>query len=136
MAELLSQAELTQFRNLVRDLAMPGTAMILRGTLIPNGLGGYAEAWGTVAVNGTVQVACRYGVTSAAEREQAGGIQALVQWSLVFPAQWDIRQADRVYIYGEHRILAVDQVTAPKTWEIQRRVQASEDMNVPLPATD
>lgn len=127
MPELLSPAELNDFRKTIRDLAMPGTAHVLRGTSVPNGIGGYRQTLGTVSVGGTMFMPVRATISSPREREQMGQAIEAATWTITFPAEWDVRVTDRVYLFGMDRMMAVQGVMAPKTWELQRRVIATEE---------
>jgi hypothetical protein len=127
MPDILSLAELADIRRTVRDLTMPGTAILLRGTVTPNGIGGHTQTWGTVTVGGTAFIPCRYQPSSATEQAIASRVTAATSWTVVLPALWDVRITDRLYIEGDGRLMAVQGVLAPRTWEMQRRVICTEE---------
>lgn len=126
MPDILSPAELNELRGLVRDLAMPGTAMVLRGTTASNGAGGYTSTFGTASFGGTTFIPCRFRPSSNNERMQAGVVTGITSWTVILPAEWPITQADRVVLLPMHIVLAVQGVLAPQSWELQRRLVCSE----------
>ena len=126
MPDILSAAELNDLRKTVRDLALPGTALLLRPTTTPDGIGGVTTQWGTVSLGGTTLIPCRFRPTGPGERPIAGRVWGVSGWEVVLPAEWDVRQSDRIYLYGADRTLAVQGVQAPTTWELQRRVLCTE----------
>lgn len=127
MPDILSRAELDDFRRTVRDLVLPGTAIILRPTRTPNGIGGHTDTWGTASYGGTTLVPCRFHPTQDTERTVASRVTEAASWTVVLPAEWDVRITDRIVILGANRTLAVQGVMAPRSWEIQRRVLCTEE---------
>lgn len=124
MPDILPPATLSILRGIVRDLAMPGTAHVLRGTVTPDGIGGWTNTYGTVSISGTVSMPCRYRPSSAQERERSGKLVAEMSWTVVFPAEWAIAVADRIVIDG--RTFMVEGMLAPKTWEMERHILCTE----------
>jgi hypothetical protein len=126
MPNILSPAELDGLRALVRDLAMPGTALLLQGTSIPNGMGGFTQSFATASFGGTTEIPCRYRPSSDSERSQSGLITGVTSWTVVIPAEWPVTLADKIALLPMHKILAVQGVMAPQSWELQRRLICTE----------
>lgn len=122
MPGILSEAELDSFRALARDLAMPDEALILRGTVTPNGFGGHSRTYGTFDFGGTIYHPCRFTKSSPQEKAIAGLTLEESSWTVVFPAGWDVDSGDRIHLISATMTVEVQGVLGPKTWEIQRRV--------------
>jgi hypothetical protein len=127
MPNILSDAEMDSLRGLVRDLTMPGTAMLLSGTSTPNGMGGFSQSYGTASYGGTTEIPCRYRISSDAERLQAGVLTGVSSWTVTIPAEWPVSLADKIVLLPMNRVLSVQGVIAPNSWELQRRLTCTEN---------
>ena len=126
MPSILSTAELQSFRALVRDLALPDEALILRATATPDNFGGQTQTWGTVDVGGTIFQPCRITKSAPTLRPLAGRLVEVSSWNVTFPAEWDIRIGDRISYTGGTVTLQVTGIGAPETWEMERRVTCTD----------
>ncbi len=116
---MLSAEELAVIRGDVLEL-QPDTAQIQRRTLTPDGAGGHAESWNTVAT-----VACRIAPSGLSPQEQviAERLTATSIWTITLPALTDVRPADRLLVGA--RTFEVVGVLA-RSEEIARRVVCVE----------
>jgi SPP1 family predicted phage head-tail adaptor len=94
---MLTAAELTELRA-VQALALPGTAIVERQTLVADGMGGQAETWSPV---GTV-AARLYPMSMLGRAEPAigGQVQSITRWDLTLPHGTDVTAADRIRYGG------------------------------------
>ncbi len=92
---MLTAAELAAMRSIQNDF-MPGTAVIQRATLTPDGTGGYSESWQAV---GTVRVRL-YPQNSRAMAETVAGAQVLsvTRWFVTMPTGTEVSASDRLLI--------------------------------------
>jgi head-tail adaptor len=110
---LLGAADLTWMRE-VQALALPGTAVILRGTVAADGMGGGSVAW---AAAGTVS-ARLYSQNSRAVAESAqNGAQVIsvTRWYVTLPVGTDVTAADRLSVAG--RLFDVTEVNNDQDWK-------------------
>lgn len=94
---MLTAAELAGMRK-AQEQFMPGTAVIERAVLAPDGMGGYVEGWLAV---GTVP-ARLYPQDRRAVAESVGGAQVLsvTRWFVTMPFATDVHASDRLHISG------------------------------------
>lgn len=116
---MLSAEELAVIRGDVLEL-QPDTAQVQRRTLTPDGAGGHAESWNTVAT-----VACRVAPSGWSPQEQviAERLTATSIWTITLPALTDVQPADRLLVGA--RTFEVVGVLA-RSEEIARRVVCVE----------
>ena len=99
---------------------LPGTAIVQRVTLVSDGMGGYTP---TPTNIGTA--ICRVTPAGAgAEKLVAEKLTSLNNWVVTLPATTDVTTKDKLVIGA--RTLEVQAVLAPRSWEVTRRVIASE----------
>lgn len=101
---MLSAADLAYMQE-TQEQAMPGTVVIERYTLTPDGMGGQEEAWGAVGtVIGRIYPAPRRGMT-----EMVGGAQVLSEttWFGTLPVGTEVYAQDRLVYSG-------------RSWEVLR----------------
>lgn len=113
MTTLLGAADLSWMQDLQLQ-AMPGTAIIQRGTVTADGMGGGSVAWPAV---GTV-VARLYSQNSRAVAEQAGeGAQVIseTRWYVTMPVGTQVTAKDRLKING--RLFHVTEVNNTQDWK-------------------
>jgi hypothetical protein len=93
---MLTAADLAYMQD-TQEQAMPGTVVIERYTLTPDGMGGQVEAWGAV---GTV-IGRIYPMVRRGQAETVGGAQVLsqTQWFGTFPVSTELYAQDRL-LYG------------------------------------
>lgn len=93
------------FMQDTQEEAMPGTVVIERVTLAPDGMGGQTEAWAGV---GTV-IGRIYPMTRRGGAEMVGGaqVQSMTQWYGTLPTGTIVYAQDRLF-YGD------------STWEVLR----------------
>jgi len=78
----------------VQNEFMPGTAVIQRATLTPDGAGGYAESWAAV---GTVRARLYpQNVRTMSEAFGAAQVIAETRWFLTLPTGTEVVASDRV----------------------------------------
>lgn len=101
---LLSADDLAYMRA-TQEQALPGTVVIERYTLTPNGMGGHIEAWAAV---GTA-IGRIYPRTTRGRGEIVLGaqVQSETEWYATFPVGTDVRETDRL-LYDS------------RTWEVVR----------------
>lgn len=112
MTTLLGAADLSWMQDLQLQ-AMPGTAIIQRGTVTADGMGGGSVAWPAV---GTV-VARLYSQNSRAVAEQASeGAQVIseTRWYVTMPAGTQVTAEDRLAIGG--RLFHITEVNNTQDW--------------------
>lgn len=122
MADAPSAAELERIQHDFEPL-LPDRATIRRATVVED-WGGETETFTDVALN----VPCSIeplGVGS--ESVIAGQLAAVQTVAITFPAGTDIRTEDDVVVTSKgNRLFHVGAVLYPETWEVARRVVASE----------
>lgn len=111
---MLTAAELESMRDTATD-ALPGTALIQRGTIVSNLGGGGSAGWQTV---GTVP--CRIGPQTGREMTEGARITSSTEGIVTLPAATVLDVNERLLIDGE-----AWQVTfiRPRTQEVTRRVE-------------
>lgn len=117
MTTLLEAADLAWMQDLQQQ-ALPGTAVILRCTLTPDGMGGQTEAWQAA---GTA-IARLYGQNSRAVAELASNgaqVIAVTRWYVTLPAGTDVTAADRLSVAG--RLFEVTEVNNDQDWRTALR---------------
>lgn len=119
MGLLLGAADLEWMGGL-QGQALPGSAIIHRGTVTPDGMGGGSVTWAAV---GTV-AARLYGQNSRAVAEDArNGAQVIsvTRWYVTMPTGTLVTAADRLVVSG--RLFEVTEVNNDQHW--QAAVRAS-----------
>ena len=115
---MLTAGELSQMRATI-ETTLPGTAIIQRATLTPDGQGNSEEAWASAGT-----VTCRWSPLSDAEVDQGDRVAALKVRVVTIPAGTDVTQRDRLSIGGTvHQITGI---RAPRDWELSRRIECVE----------
>lgn len=114
---MLSAAQLNRMRA-TAERALPGTAVIQRGTLTSDGGGGYSEGF---AAAGTEP--CRVAPATMAEREAGERISSDAEFVVTLPALTDIRTADQLVCSPSGGTLSVVAVRA-RDFEVTRRIEA------------
>lgn len=116
---MLTADELAAMRATAEGV-LPDTAQVQRRTLTPDGAGGHAESWNTVAI-----VACRIAPSGQSLQEQviAERLTATSIWTITLPAETDVQPADRLLV--DARTFEVVGVLA-RSEEIARRVVCVE----------
>lgn len=117
----LSAGDIAAMRDTTEGY-LPETCSIMRRTVTPDGRGGSAITWATLAAG----VPCRLSPQTTrvqAEQVVAGKQSAVTRWTITIAAATAIAVTDRVQIGS--RIFDVDTVTA-RSWELSRRVECVE----------
>ena len=116
---MLTDADLARMRG-AQESIMTDTCQVQRRTLTPDGAGGHAESWNTVAT-----VACRVAPSGRSPQEQviAERLTATSIWTITLPALTDVQPADRLLVGA--RTFEVVGVLA-RSEEIARRVVCVE----------
>jgi head-tail adaptor len=101
---MLTTSDLSWMRD-TQELIMPGTVVIERRTLTPNGMGGHTEVWAAV---GTV-IGRIYPRSTRGQGEVIGGaqVQSTMDWYGSMPFGTDVVAADRLLYQS-------------RTWEVVR----------------
>ena len=117
---MLGLADLTWMRE-AQNMILPGTAIIQRHTLTPDGMGGFTESWSNV---GTV-AARLYPVNSRAFAEGDNGAQLVSQtrWFVTMPVGTSVTAADRLSISS--RTFQITQVNNSEMWQTAVRCEVS-----------
>lgn len=111
---MLSIAQISRMR-LVAEQALPGTAVVMAGTLTSDGGGGYTEAF---TASGTVS--CRVAPVSGVENERGDRVSAESQYVITLPAETAIETDDQIVVSGiTYNVTAV----RDRSWEVTRRVE-------------
>lgn len=112
MTTLLGAADLTWMRS-VQEQAMPGTAIIQRGTVTNDGMGGGSVAWNAV---GTA-IARLYSQNSRAIAEAVSGAELIseTRWYVTMPYGTQVRADDRLSIGG--RRWHITEVNNSQDWK-------------------
>lgn len=101
---MLTAADLAYMQD-TQEQALPGTVVIERWTLTPDGMGGQTESWAAVGtVIGRIYPMVRRG---AAEAVGGAQVQSETQWFATLPVDTVIYAQDRLF-YGD------------STWEVLR----------------
>ena len=113
---MLNSAELARMRT-EAERALPGTAVIQRGTLASDGGGEYTE---TFSAAGTVP--CRVAPVVGKEGEYGERISSDAEFVVTLPAQTDVGTEDQLSINGFGALTVV--AVRARDYEITRRVEA------------
>lgn len=107
--------------QLAAEAALPDLAQVQRVTRTPDGSGGFSTTWATV-----VTAACALAPADARppETETAARLATTAAWTITLPAGTDVRAADRIVSGG--RTFELTAPAAPRSWELTRRVSATE----------
>lgn len=118
---LLNDAEIVQMRAVAEE-ALDGTAVIQSRTYSSDGGGGGTTVW---TASGTVDCAIAP-ILSLGEDERITGskITAGSDWIITLPAETTVSTESRVVV--SERTFEVTALRAPRTWELTRRVEATE----------
>jgi hypothetical protein len=114
---MLSNAEIARMRT-TAEQAMTGTAVISTKAWVSDGRGGGSVTW---SPSGTVS--CRVTSKSMTEELGVGRIESDADWIITLPAETAVSTEDRIVADGE--TMSVTGVSAPRTWEITRRIEAN-----------
>lgn len=112
MTGMIDAAELAWMQGL-QGAALPGTAIIQRATLTPDGMGGYSQTWspiGTVAARVYTQNS-----RAVAEGEQGAQIVSETRWFVTMPVGTQVTAADRITAGG--RVFEVTEVNNGQDWQ-------------------
>ena len=112
MTNFLTDAELTQMRADVADVALPDTCDVLSLTQVSDGQGGFADTWGAA----TASVACRLDYRGGIESVAGGAVRPFTGWYLTIPYDTSLTTANRIY-HGtiSYNVIEVD---ANKSWSL------------------
>lgn len=115
---MLSEGDLTGMRAVLAD-SLPDVCVIqtLGGTVDANGEG--AASWTNAGT-----VACRIAPTAGDERLHSDRISEDADWIITLPAETAITPASRIVSAGVS--FNVTAVRAPRSYEVSRRVEATE----------
>jgi head-tail adaptor len=118
----LTDAEIDRMQA-VGDAHLAGTAVIQRATAVSDSGGGGSISWANV---GTVSARFAPVISTGTTNEdvEGGRMTADVDVIATVPAETDVRVTDR--LVTDAQILAVTNVRAPQTWEVNRRIEATE----------
>jgi head-tail adaptor len=115
----LTDAEIDRMQA-VGDAHLAGTAVIQRATAVSDSGGGGSISWANVGT-----VAARFApVPTRSEDVEGGRLSPDIDSIVTVPAHTDIRTEDRLTTAS--RTFAVTNVHDPQTWEVNRRLEASE----------
>jgi head-tail adaptor len=115
----LTDAEIDRMQA-VGDAHLAGTAVIQRATAVSDAGGGGSLTWANVGT-----VSARFApVPTRSEDVEGGRISPDIDSIVTVPAHTDIRTDDRLASGGG--TFAVTNIHAPQTWEVNRRLEASE----------
>ncbi|MBU2038344.1 MAG: head-tail adaptor protein [Gammaproteobacteria bacterium] len=114
----LTDWELTGMRSAINEL-LPGTCVILTGTLTANGAGEFTTAWGT-----TSTIACRLDPIKGYEQQSGGAISAYQRYRLTLPWDAALTSGARVRISGvDYNVLGV---TPSDNWKLDTRAEVEK----------
>jgi head-tail adaptor len=115
----LTDAEIERMQA-VGDAHLAGTAVIQRPTAVSDAGGGGSVTWANVGT-----VTARFApLSSSGESIDGERMEPETDAIITIPAGTTIRAEDR--IVSESRTYAVTHVRTPQTWEINRRVEVTE----------
>jgi head-tail adaptor len=115
----LTDAEIDRMQA-VGDAHLAGTAVIQRATAVSDSGGGGSISWANVGT-----VSARFSpVPTRSEDVEGGRLSPDIDLIVTVPAYTDVRTEDRLTTAS--RTFAVTNVHDPQTWEVNRRLEASE----------
>ena len=114
----LTDAELDSMRSSLEEL-LPGTCVILAGTLTPDGAGGFTSTWGTAST-----VACRLDPIKGYEQLSGGAVSAYQRYRLTLPHDAALTAGARVRIGTlDYNVLGV---TPQDNWKLDQRADVEK----------
>lgn len=121
MTGLIEAGDLAWMQAL-QGAALPGSAILQRATMTPDGMGGYSESWaavGTVAARVYTQAS-----RALAEGEQGAQIVSETRWFVTLPVGTQVTAADRILAGG--RLYQVTEVNNGQDWQTAVRCSVTK----------
>lgn len=118
---MIGQSDLAWMQGL-QGAALPGSAILQRATMTPDGMGGFTEAWaavGTVAARVYTQAS-----RALAEGEQGAQIVSETRWFLTLPVGTQVTAADRITVSGV--VFEVTEVNNAQDWRTAVRCSVTK----------
>lgn len=119
MPGLLSPGEIASMQATIEQ-TLPDSCVINRLTRMPDGAGGWDDTWAATAT-----LPCRVrpaGLISPTEHPAAERLQGRVPFTVTFPHETDVRDADTIQRAGDTTALEVIGASIPESWPLSTRV--------------